>query len=538
MHGIGYIRPDQSESFQSFPDLLDKAKRTLAGLQRIGMKPGDKAIISLDNSSEIIPALWACFMGGIIPALLQPPVSFTEHNPAAEKAEKVFRLLENPQVILSHSHFEAWLNSGIQRKNLVDLADVPLDHNQPGLPSLNTSALAMIQFSSGSTGDPKGVMLSHHNIISNLADIIRGIRLIPEDHPLTWMPLYHDMGLIGFHFTPLYTGCSQYFIEPADFIKNPFLWLDQLSVKKSTVIGCPNFGQALVNRYISRKKKQSWDFSSIRVVFNGAEPISVPTMYEFIAHLSPFGFRAEAMLPAYGMAEATLAVTFPALEAAPEVISYNRMRLLREGIAQVADPGEEDVIRLVNLGRPLNYCAVEVRDETGAPLPADRVGQVLVKGENVTQGYYNDPEATAQAWSGTWLKTGDLGFLHDGDLFIMGRSKDIIFVNGANYYSHDLEAIALEVPGVSTGKIVMAGYFDEAEGRDKVITFLVGPDSEGTRSLFQEIRQHFLNTLGLALDLLIPIRSGDIPRTSSGKLQRYKMVSRFLKDEFPAVVRI
>jgi len=535
---VGFVRPDHSIQTTTYPGLLDRALRLLAGLRQCGIAQGDRVILSLDTSEEIIPALWACFLGGIVPALLQPPVSFSEYNPAAEKAEKVFRLLGDPKVILSHLHYKSWLNSGIPEVSLIDLAMVPTDCTDVKIAETFPGDPALLQFSSGSTGDPKGVVLTQHNILHNIHDISRGLKLMPRDVSVSWMPLFHDMGLMGFHMTAAYIGCFQYFIEPADFIKNPLLWLDILSEKKATITGCPNFGQVLINRAVSRKRNPGWDFSALRAVFNGAEPISVASMEEFNANLLPFGYRPVAMLPAYGMAEATLAVTFSPLEEPARVTSFRRKELLSMGnVIETAGEGPE-VIRLVNLGQPLPHCEIRIADEHGRTLPDDRTGHVLVKGENVTSGYFNNPEETSATLRSGWLHTGDLGFIHNGDLYVMGRLKDIIFINGINYYAHDLETIAYQVEGITYGRIVMAGYFDEEEGRDKVVVFLVVPANDASREFFKAVQQHFLRTLGLQIELFIPIRSNDIPRTSSGKVQRYKMVNRFLQGEFPVVVKL
>jgi acyl-CoA synthetase (AMP-forming)/AMP-acid ligase II len=533
-HGVGFVRPDLSVRFLTYPQLLDHALRLLKGLQSLGVQKGDIAILSLDSNAEIIPVLWACFIGGIVPALLQPPVSFSEYNPAAEKAGKVYRLLGNPFVILSHRHLESWISGGIPSAALIDIAEISTGDPDPEVPVNSSDDLALLQFSSGSTGDPKGVSLTHHNILHNISDIIAGLELKSYENSVSWMPLYHDMGLIGFHLTPVCTGTTAFYIEPVDFIKNPLLWLGTMSQKKSVITGCPNFGQIIVNRAISRKKNPSWDLSGIRVVFNGAEPISVPTMNEFNANLTSFGYNPAAMLPCYGMAEATLAVSFTPLGSEPAVHSFRRSALFGRGVAEETDGGE-DSVQLVDLGKNLSYCEIRIAGEDGNPLPPGHTGHVHVRGENITSGYFNNPEATASAIRDGWLHTGDLGFIHDGALFIMGRLKDIIFINGINYYAHDLEAIALRAEGISWGRIVMAGYFDEKEGKDKVLVFMVTPGNESSLDLFRSLQRHFLKTIGLLIDTFIPVKSNDIPRTSSGKVQRYKMVNRFLQGEFQVV---
>ena len=538
LHGVGFINPAGEIQFLNYPDLKEKAYRLLAGFQSLNIRKGEIVILSLDRSIEIIPVLWACFSGGIIPALIQPPVSFSEYNPAAEKAEKVFRILDSPKIIFSQHHSDIWKSGLIPHHKLIDISSVPPARMDPEIPVIFPGDLALIQFSSGSTGDPKGVMLTHRNILCNIEDITKGIKIVPEDRSVNWMPLYHDMGLVGFHITPVYNGCSHFLIEPSDFIKNPFRWLDTISREKITITACPNFGQVLVNRYLSKRKLSSWDLSSLRVLFNGAEPISVSTMNDFINGLEPFGFHPEAMLPAYGMAETTLAAAFPKQFEIPVVVAFDRTELLKN--KRAVESGEKgfNVIKLVNLGRPLEHVEVRILDEQDVILPENVIGNVQIRGENVSPGYINYPAQPDHYTRDGWLRTGDLGFIYRCDLFITGRTRDIIFIGGTNYFSHDLETIALQVEDVCFGKVVIGGYFDEKEGRDKLIAFVVGSDNQATRETFCKIRNHFLNIIGLTIDTFIPVRSSDIPYTSSGKIQRYKMIGKFLRGEFPVILII
>lgn len=530
--GVNYVHPDGSSTLESYPDLLAHAKRLLNGLKNLGIQEGDKVILALEKNSEIIPVLWACFHGGIIPAILQPPVSFTEVNPAAEKLEKVFRLLGKPRVILTHKLFLHWNLESIEKQRLLDYSKIDHGSDEVFFPSIHENDLALIQFSSGSTNDPKGVMLSHKNILCNIRDIIDGIKLKPEDVSVNWMPLFHDMGLFGFHITPLFVGVNHFLIEPADFVKNPFLFLDVMSAEKVRITACPNFGQILINRYLSRKTTRPWDFSSVRVMFNGAEPISVSAMREFISGLERFGFSEAAMFPAYGMAEATLAVTFPPLMKIPVIQPVKRADLLRHGSVVTGDPGKDDVIELVRLGRPLQHCELQIVNDKNQPVEEGKVGNIQVRGDNVTSGYYLNPELTEASFHHGWFVTGDLGFIFKGDLYITGRRKDIIFINGTNYYAHDLEEIACRLSGISAGRLVFAGYFDEKYGRDRIVAFMVGSGKEAVKESFTLIEENFKRSLGLSIDHLVPVKSQDIPRTSSGKLQRYKLISRFLKGEF------
>ncbi len=537
-HGIGFVNPDHSIRFSEFPEILEESRSILAALQAKGLKKGDVVILSLSKNEEIIPVLWGCFMGGIIPALLQPPVSFTRYNPAAGKAEKIFRQLGCPIVIVSKEYAGNWRSCNIPSGRLLDVAGL---HGNPNLATeaeLKHEDLALIQFSSGSTGDPKGVMLTHRNIIINTMDIITGIGLEPGDVAVNWMPLCHDMGLIGFHITPVFAGVTQYFLDPVDFVKNPSLWIETMSLKKCTITACPNFGQMLVSRFLSRRTTPDWDLSPVRILFNGAEPISVAMMRIFMRDMKKFQLDPAAMFPAYGLAEATLAVTFPERLGETLVKSFRRDDLIGHGFAIETDPGEANTMELVNLGRTIEHCSLLVADDMDRPVMNGMVGNLLVKGENVTKGYYGKTGLTSSLFSDEWLHTGDLGFVHHGDLFITGRSKDIIFINGINYYALDLENIALQMEELSPGKIVIAGCFDDAEGRDKLLIFLVGTANETTHSLCRKIKNHFATHIGLSAETFILVKSNEIPRTGSGKIQRYKLVDRYLKGGFSHLVHI
>ena len=537
-HGIGFINPVKDQTFFSFPELIRISSGILHAMQQRGFRPGDRVMISLEKGEEIIPVLWACLLGGIVPALLQPPVTFTEFNPAAEKTEIVFRILNQPFVIRSNNRPGSWSVSRVPMERQIDFRDLSGDPQQAVFYQGDPDDLAVIQFSSGSTGDPKGVRLTHRNILTNIADIIKGIRLDPGDISVNWMPLYHDMGLVGFHFTPTVVGVNQYFVDPVDFVKNPSLWLDALYRVRCTITACPNFGQAIVNRYLSRRSNPEWDFSSLRIIFNGAEPISIPTMNAFLEHLSHFGLNPVAMFPAYGLAEATLAVTFPETDKPAEVLSFLREPMLKEGIAKEPERDDRNTLELVNLGKPLDHCELKIVTGTGSIRQENRIGEVWISGDNVTAGYFGQDEHDHNLFSGKWMKTGDLGFMCRGDLFITGRSKDIIFVNGSNYYAHDLENIVIRMEEMKAGKIVITGSFDESAGRDQVLIFIVGSPNDEMKLLCGKIKNRFASLLGLTTDLFIPVRSADIPRTSSGKIQRYKLTDRYRKGEFEHIIRL
>lgn len=537
-HGVGFCHPDNTTTFYSFPELLSSSQVMLAGLRGQGIDRGDKLIVALEKAEEIIPVFWACMLGGIVPALLQPPVTFTQHNPAEEKIGKVYEILGRPKVVLSQDHSENWDYRNVPASSRINVNQLRLHGRAGEFHQAQPGDLAFIQFSSGSTGDPKGVMLTHRNIITNITDIASTSLMSLSDITVNWMPLYHDMGLIGFHITPMSVGYSQFFIDPADFIKNPMLLLDAISRNRGTMTGCPTFGQAIINRFLLKRKDHDFDLSSLRIIFNGAEPISVPVMRSFTENLKPFGLNPASMLPAYGLAEATLAVSFGDVLAEPEVVRFKRKEMLRNGKAVETCLADQDAIELVSLGTPLRSCKVSIVTEAGLEVKEGVIGKILVSGKNVSKGYYGLPSKTQPGDRGDWLHTGDLGFIHRGRLFITGRSKDVLSIHGVKYYAHDLENILLQSEEVSFGKVFVAGDFEMALGRDKLFIFLVGSLNERMQAVCLTIKQRLSGALGLSPDAFVCIRSSDIPRTSSGKIQRYKLITRYHRGELSQVVRL
>ncbi len=348
-----------------------------------------------------------------------------------------------------------------------------------------------------------------------------------------WMPLFHDMGLIGYHLVPIYCSIYQYHLETIDFIKNPGLWLDMLSNAQVNVTGCPNFGLALVLRFLSRKKSlPQWDFSAMKAMLNGAEPISVQIMNDFVEKLEPFGFKPEAMMPVYGMAEATLAISFTPLMQ-PSVITAFDSKILDVEMQAVEIPESHENARILSgVGIALNDVDIRITGNNDQPLPEGQAGNIQLRGAGITSGYYKKPEATREAFCGNWLRTGDIGFFYKGNLYVSGRKKDIIFKNGRNYFANDLEIMACTLEDVSYGKVCFGGTTNRETGHEKVIAFLAGSPGEKANETFRQMRNLLRANLGITPDELVMVKSNEIPKTSSGKLQRYKLMQRYLAGEF------
>jgi acyl-CoA synthetase (AMP-forming)/AMP-acid ligase II len=527
--GIGFYDKNGSVTLQTYAELLDKSEKIAMGLFSLGLQKDDKLIIAARTNAEIIELLWGCFLLGVIPTILQPPVTFTGFNPAVVKLMNVYEQLGEPYVFMSRDLKES---GDLPKEKVKHTDELDLNGGYPN-PFLNPHETAFIQFSSGSTGDPKGIMLSHRNFMVNMDAIHHGLGVKTEEVIGNWMPLFHDMGLIGYHLSPIYSEVSQFHTETFDFIMNPGLWLDLLSREHITISGTTNFGLSLVLRHLKRSKNiPDLDLSALKALLNGAEPVTYSIIEDFSNALHPYGFRPEAMMPVYGMAEATLAVTFSPLMQSTVVKAFDSHRLDADGTAVPVDPEDPSARIFTEVGMPVNDIFIRIMDQNDLPLGEGIAGAIQVKGDSVMLGYFRNPEATESAFCGEWLRTGDIGFFSDGRLFISGRHKDILFKNGRNYFANDLESMACRLEGISYGKICFGAVTSKETGQDKVIAFAAGISDEKGLQVFQELRSLLRSNLGITIDELVLIKSNEIPKTSSGKLQRYKLMQRYISGEF------
>jgi len=539
--GIGYIQSDGSLIFQPYPKLLEEAKNMLGGLRQAGLKQGDVLVLAPSCNEEFIPAFWGCILGGIIPAPLPSPVNLFTPSPALERLHNVWNVLQQPYILLSENlrdqepgKLKAALS--IPKNKIIEFTAIQKYSQETEIYTSRASETAFIQFSSGSTGRPKGIILTHHNILSNISAVEAGLEMNGKDAGLSWMPLYHDMGLIGFHLVPLHFQINHFLMNTSDFIRRPLQWLDSLEKHQATITAAPNFSQTMVLNHLGRKRQKKWDLSKVRLILSGAEPISVRLMTKFMNKMDAFGMESKALLPVYGLAEATLAVTFPKIGKRPKIETLSKQELQTNGLAVYSDPGDDSAIRFANVGFSLQDCKVRVVDDVDDVLPENHIGHIQIKGKNVTSGYYNDPAATRETFCNEWLRTGDLGFMKEGSLVVAGRAKDIIFFNGQNFFAHDLEHIVEQIIDVQAGKVAVCGCFDEQKGRDKLLMFLKSGGPEKSVEFFIKVKQHLQRATGVTVDVMIPLKSNQFPKTSSGKLQRYKLRQQYEQGAFDDVI--
>lgn len=541
---ITYIEGKDKETVVSYVDLKKRALGLLNEFQERGLKQGDQLIIFLKNNERFIDVFWACILGGVIPVPVAVGIS-DEHR---SKLFKIFSKLENGYIYIDSENLqrlEKYSETTDKKNEYTALSNKAIEHetlldinlsNKGIVASVKADDIAFIQFSSGSTSDPKGVLLTHGNIITNVNAIAVGGGYSEKDCTLSWMPLTHDMGLIGFHINMLVWNMQQCIMATELFSRRPLLWLDKASEHKATVLCSPNFGYKHYLKSLGEKNVEL-NLSSIRLIYNGAEPISVDICEQFLSRLEPYGLKRNSMFTVYGLAEATLAVSFPKLSSDYRAIHLDRHDLIMGDKVKIVEGNHPDAASFAIEGPAVQDIEIKITAKDNSTLAEDYIGDIQIKGPSVTQGYYLNEQANATALTGDgWLNTGDLGFLHDNELVVTGRTKDIIFANGQNYFPHDLESIAMQNDQLELGKVVVYGVSHPEQQQDELVVFILyRKDLESFPELAKDVAKIINNQTGLQVDSVVPVKR--IPKTTSGKVQRRLLADDYLAGEFQDVIQ-
>ena len=537
---ITYLEGEKETRTVAFAELHERALGILYHLQKLGARPGDKLILFLGNNEQFIDAFWAAVLGGIVPV----PVALGISDEHRHKLLRIARRLGEPLIYTERRSLERigtfaaetgqteTFEALRRRAFLVDDLD---DISRAGkVHTARAEDVAFIQFSSGSTSEPKGVVLTHGNILANARGSTEVAGFNAEDVSLSWMPLTHDMGLIGFHLIMFFNRVHTHLMPTELFVRRPLLWLQLASRIRATILCSPNFGYKHYLKVLGDRPVEDLDLQHVRLIFNGAEPISVALCRQFLARMAPARLNGNAMYPVYGLAEASLAVSFPPPGAPLRTLVVNRHGLTVGHEVQPVPAGQRDGIELVSEGQAIPYCAVRIADEEDRPLPEGRAGHLLMRGENVTHGYFENPEANAAAFTADgWLRTGDLAVVYEGDLYVTGRAKEIIFVNGQNYYPHDLEAILQSIEGLELGKVVAAGVPAADDDSEQLALFVLHRGAlEDFVALGIAAARRLNEQTGLEVADVVPVKR--IPKTTSGKIQRHLLEEAYANGEFDA----
>ena len=532
---VGLRLLDRSERARFVPwsDVWRRAVDASARLQRAGVGPGERVALIYPTSIEFIDALFGCVLAGAVPVPLYPPVrlhrldEYSARTAAMLDAVSAELVLVDRRIrpILGAAVTAAGPRSGC--RTLSELAD-----GRGAVVSRTADDLALIQFSSGTTVAPKPAALSHGAVVAQ-AVALNGHW--PDSDAcvhsgVSWLPLYHDMGLIGCVVTALERPGTMTLIPPELFLARPAVWLRAISTTSATISVAPNFAYGLCVEKIGDDDLEGVDLSSWRVALCGAEPVVPQVLRRFIRRFAPYGLRPEAVTPVYGLSEATLAVTFSAIDTPFVSRRFDREALSRDGRAVEAADGLE----LVSVGRPVGDAAVRIVDADGADLPDGLIGELLTRGSSLMAGYFGRPKATREVLRDGWLHTGDLGFRHDGELYLTGRGKDLLIIRGRNHSPTEVEVAADGVPGVRTGCSVAVSWLpDGADG--EVLLLLAEIERRGRASgagdIGEACRAAVRTATGLELDHVELLEPGTLPRTSSGKLRRQESLRLYLAGE-------
>jgi fatty-acyl-CoA synthase len=516
--------------------LWNQAAAVAAGLRQRGLGPGQSVALMLRTEAAFFEAFFGTLLAGAVPVPIYPPFRLDRLE---EYARRQVRILHNAEARLLIAFGEVTRVARLLRGRVPSLDEVTtIEHlalSEAGMSARHwrSDDPALVQYTSGSTGDPKGVRLSHANILENIRAIGKATAISPTDFGVSWLPLYHDMGLIGSWLTSLYFGIPIAILSPLAFLARPARWLWAIHSHHATLSAAPNFAFDLCVRKVSEAELEGLDLGSWRLAFNGSEPVSPETIERFRRRFTPYGFKAETMCPVYGLAECAVSLTVPPLGYPPRVDRVAREPFQRVREARPALPDDRTTLRFVSCGRPLPGHEVRIVDGAGRPVAERIEGRIEFRGPSATSGYFRNPEATRALLRDGWLDSGDLGYWAEGELFITGREKDIVIKAGRNLYPQEVEEVVGDVPGIRKGCVAAFGIADPEAGTERLV--VVAESRETVPERLEEIRTGVLDQMvtiiGLPPDTLVITRPGAVFKTSSGKVRRNATREAYLRGQ-------
>jgi 1-acyl-sn-glycerol-3-phosphate acyltransferase len=509
----------------TYGDLWRDAEAVAAGLIARSVEPGESVVIMLPTGREYFAAFFGTLRAGGVPVPVYPPGRPRELE---EHIRRHAKIVANARARLMITVDDARAFTRILQAQVEGLAGIVTVAELTGAPTPaawpqpKPGDTAFIQYTSGSTGDPKGVVLTHANLMANIGAMTHALGVRPDDVCVSWLPLYHDMGLIGAWLGSLVHGVPLVLMSPLAFLARPSRWLAAISRYKGTISGAPNFAYEMCASRIKDDELVGIDLASWRVAFNGAEPVSAATMNAFAKRFAPYGFDAHALMPVYGLAENCVGLAFPPIGRGPKIDWIDREAFLRTGRAEPVAPGSAGAKSVPACGAPIPGHQLRVVDDTGRETP-DRVeGRIQFHGPSSTSGYLRNPEANAALFDGTWLNSGDLGYTAEGEIYVTGRRKDMIIRAGRNIFPAELETAIGALDGISQGAVAVFGSPDPQSGTERLVVLAESrrAGTEAEARLARAITDLAIDLVGTAPDevRLVPPRT--VPKTSSGKIRR------------------
>jgi fatty-acyl-CoA synthase len=506
--------------------LHEDAQGVAAALQARGIGPGDRIAVLGPTSRPLVTTIQATWLAGATLVCLPLPMRLGSIEEFAAQTRARIAHADVTLVVVD-PELEPFLDVQPGDPPVVLLPDLRGRAADWERPADDPAALAIIQFTSGSTADPKGVMLPQRCLVANIDAIVEGAGLGPGDVGVSWLPLYHDMGLIGLLMTPMTIGFDLGLAPPQDFLAGPGEWMRWMSDMRATVTGGPNFAYALAAR--AMRRLDGLDLSSWHMALNGAEPIDPTAVESFLDAGHQHGLDPKAAFCVYGMAEATLAISFPAPGTGMAVDTVDRATLEHERYAAPVSGSADSARRLALLGQPLRGLELRVCDPESGELHGEReVGELELRGTSVTPGYWRRPEVTAANMHDGWLRTGDLGYLVDGEVVVCGRIKDVIIVGGRNVFPEEVERAAASVEGVRAGNVIAFGT-EGRRGKEGIVV-VAETKADDPHPLREQVVAKVCDAVGIPPHEVVLVEPGSLPKTSSGKLQRSLCRTRYLGD--------
>jgi fatty-acyl-CoA synthase len=499
-----------------------EARAVAAALHARGVRPGDGVLLLVPEVRAAVSTLLGVWALGAVPSILGVPYRLSDLETYLEQLRSTAKKLDAKALVLSAMLADMAGEPAGAKGPLLIIADTLVEEGRtlPFEPEPDAApGPCLVQLTSGSTSHPRGVVLSHEKVLLHMESMSRALPSPAHAVAVSWLPLHHDMGLLGGLLFPFFNNFPAHMLSPLEFRQRPFCWLEAMSQFRATICAAPPSAYALCMALANRAREAGLDLSAWEVAMIGAEPISPELLRRFSARFAPCGFRSEAFFPVYGLAEATVAVTFPTKLAPTVVDRVDRSVLEREGRA-VPCQEHPGALELTGVGRPIPHTEVLLVDEQDQPVPERVQGEVLVRSATLMEGYYREPELTASTVREGWLRTGDLGYRAGGELFITGRKKELIIKGGHNLIPSILEELASQVEGVRAGCVAAVGV--RSEQRQTELAYVLAetklePEAQGL--LGERIRER-LRAHGITIDHVLLVAPGTLPKTTSGKLQR------------------
>ena len=545
VHITLYGEAEHSEDI-SYRSLQAEAQALAAGLlahglgagDRVasGISAGDRVAIMLPTGREFFAAFYGALYAGCVPVPLYPPARPSQIE---DHMRRIAGIVANAEAALLVTDARAKPLGHLLRAQCASLRGVATvaDLSRPALATLppppRAEDVAFLQYTSGSTGNPKGVVLTHANLLANLNAMARAAGVGAEDVFVSWLPLYHDMGLIGACMGSLYVGFRLVLMSPLAFLARPGRWLWTIHRHRATVSAAPNFAYELCVNKLIDSDLEGLDLSRWRLAYNGAEPVSPDTIERFTTRFTRYGFRASAMTPVYGLAESSVGLAFPPLGRGPLIDRIDRAALSRSGIARPAGADDAHAQRIVSCGLPLPGHALRIVDTDGRELPERTLGRLQFQGPSATLGYFRNPEASQSLFDNGWLNTGDLGYLAAGELYLTGREKDIIIRGGRNLYPQELEEAVSRLPGVRRGGVAVFPATDAQSGTERLVVLAeIREDTDANRAhILTAINGLAVDLIGMPADDIVLAPPRTVLKTSSGKVRRAACRERYERGE-------